>query len=94
MSGLAVLSLGLVSQCLGLGLLTFCLSRFTSAVVSVSLLAVPAITAVLAWILFAETLTLVNGLTFVVVLMGIYLAISAPKSVDEQSININLVNEG
>ncbi len=94
MSGLAVLSLGLVSQCLGLGLLTFCLSRFTSAVVSVSLLAVPAITAVLAWILFAETLTLVNGSTFIVVLMGIYLAISAPKSVDEQSININLVNEG
>ena len=78
-TGIAVVSLGLVSQCLGLGLLTFSLSRFSSAVVSVSLLAVPILTAILAWFFFAEPLSLVNSATFFVVLIGIYLAIFSPK---------------
>lgn len=74
----AVISLALISHCLGQGLLTFSLSHFTSAFVSVILLIVPAIAAILAWILFGEALSVPNLLAFAVVLLGIYGAIQAP----------------
>jgi len=76
---LAVISLSLISHCLGQGLLTFSLSHFTSAFVSVILLIVPAIAAILAWMLFGEALSIPNLLAFTVVLVGIYGAIQAPS---------------
>ena len=76
---LAVISLGLISQALGQGLLTYSLARYSSGFVAVSMLAIPAIAAVLALIIFDEQLSLSNCLAFAVVLGGIYLAISAEK---------------
>jgi drug/metabolite transporter (DMT)-like permease len=74
---LAILGLGLVSQVMGQGLLTYSLAEFSSGFVAVSMLSIPVIAAILAMLIFAEQLSLFNCLGFAVVLCGIYLAISA-----------------
>lgn len=73
----AVISLGLISQVIGQGLLTYSLKRFSSGQVAVSMLAIPVIAAILAMLIFSEQLSLLNWLAFSAVLVGIYLAISA-----------------
>ena len=80
---LAVIALALVSQVTGQGLLTYSLKRFSAGVVAVSMLAIPLIAATLAAIAFAERLSWLNWLAFLVVLVGIYLAISARHSEEE-----------
>lgn len=87
---LAVISLAIVSQVIGQGLLTYSLKRFSSGLVAVSMLAIPVIAALLAMIIFSEKLSLLNWLAFLVVLAGIYLAISA-QGIDEESL---LENQG
>lgn len=72
----AVVGLGLISQAIGQGLLTYSLARFDAGFVAVSMLAIPIIAAVLAMIIFAEQLSLFNCLGFAIVLCGIYLAVS------------------
>ena len=74
---LAIISLGLISQAMGQGLLTYSLAKFSSGFVAVSMLAIPAIAAILAMFIFAEQLSLFNWFAFAIVLYGIYLAISA-----------------
>ena len=74
---LAIIALGLISQAVGQGLLTYSPAKFPSSFVAVSMLAIPVIAAVLALIIFSEQLSLFNWLAFAVVLSGIYLAISA-----------------
>ena len=76
-SWLAIIGLGLISQALGQGLLTYSLAKFSSGFVAVSMLAIPVIAAILALGIFNEQLSLFNWLAFAVVLCGIYLAISA-----------------
>ena len=74
---LAVVGLGLISQAVGQGLLTYSLAKFSSSFVAVSMLAIPVIAAVLAMVIFTEKLSLFNWIAFGIVLCGIYLAISA-----------------
>ena len=76
----AVIGLGLISQAVGQGLLTYSLANFSSGFVAVSMLAIPVIAAVLAMVIFAEQLSLLNWLAFGIVLAGIYLAISAKNN--------------
>ena len=76
-SWLAIVGLGLISQAVGQGLLTYSLAKFPSSFVAVSMLAIPVIAAILALIIFSEQLSLYNWSAFAVVLSGIYLAISA-----------------
>ena len=76
---LAIISLGLISQGMEKGLLTYSLARYRSGFVAVFMLTILAIAAVLALIIFDEQLSLSNCLAFAVVLGGIYLAISAEK---------------
>lgn len=76
----AIIALALVSQVIGQGLLTYSLARFSSGFVAVSMLAIPVIAAVLAMLLFAETLSLFNWSAFAVVLIGIYLAVTAKNA--------------
>lgn len=59
--------------------------QVSSAFVAVALLAVPAIAAILALVLFGETLTFVNSIAFLVVLAGIYLALASPSSQHTES---------
>ena len=76
-SGVAVLGLTVITQMMGHGLLTYSLKQFSAGFVSVALLAVPVIAAILAMLLFAQTITIFNGFAFLVVLIGIYLSVSA-----------------
>jgi drug/metabolite transporter (DMT)-like permease len=70
----SVLALALVCQVLGQGLLAQSLNQLSSSFVATTLLLEPAIAAFIAWILFSEQLTLLNGLAFCIILLGIYLA--------------------
>ncbi|MEM9272408.1 MAG: DMT family transporter [Cyanobacteria bacterium P01_F01_bin.143] len=73
---LSIISLGLISQAIGQGLLTYSLARFSSGFVAVSMLSIPVIAAFLALLIFGEQLSLFNLLAFAIVLFGIYLAVS------------------
>lgn len=78
-SGLAVLAAALITQVTGHGLLTYSLKQFSAGLVSVALLAVPMIAAGLAMVIFGQTVSLGNAIAFLVVLVGIYLTVTAPK---------------
>ncbi|MGD1702670.1 DMT family transporter [Dapis sp. BLCC M229] len=82
-SWVLVILLGFVCQVLGQGLVNYCLKRLSSAFVAISLLLAPVITAILAWIIFSESLSLLNGGAFAVVLLGIYLAKSSNSAIKE-----------
>ncbi len=81
----AVISLAIISQVIGQGLLTYSLKSFPSGLVAVSMLTIPVIAAILATIIFSEKLSLLNWLAFLVVLTGIYLAVSA-QGIDKESL--------
>lgn len=68
-----VIGFAFVCQVVGQGLLVYCLKQFSSSFVAVFLLCEPAITAALAWLIFGESLGIVNGVAFVLTLGGIYL---------------------
>lgn len=74
---LAVIGLGLISEGLGQRLLADCMDKLSSRFVSLFLLLEPIVSAVLAWMIFAEQLSLTTWLGFAVVLTGIYLAKSS-----------------
>ncbi|MEK0190909.1 DMT family transporter [Microcoleus anatoxicus] len=87
---LAVIALAVICQAFGQGLLIHSLGRLSSGFVALFLLLEPVITAILAWILFCENLSLFNWLAFAVVLAGIYLAKfsnSADKKIKQKKIN-------
>jgi drug/metabolite transporter (DMT)-like permease len=71
---LAVSFLGIVCTGIGLGAVFHSLKIFSSGFVSLFLLLEPPIAAMLAWAFFAERLNLLNGLAFVITLLGIYLS--------------------
>ncbi|ACB50826.1 hypothetical protein cce_1476 [Crocosphaera subtropica ATCC 51142] len=80
---LAVIGLGVISEGLGQRLLADCLDKFSSSFVTMFLLLEPIVSAILAWIVFAEGLTSITGLGFVIILTGIYLAQSSHSAVHE-----------
>ncbi|MEG4282152.1 DMT family transporter [Microcoleus sp. A006_D1] len=77
---LAVIALAVICQAFGQGLLIHSLGRLSSGFVALFLLLEPVITAILAWMLFSESLSLFNWLAFSVVLAGIYLAKSSTSA--------------
>jgi drug/metabolite transporter (DMT)-like permease len=80
-SGAAVIAAALITQVLGHGLLTYSLKQFSAGLMSVALLAVPIIAAVLAMILFRQMIQVWSAVSFLVVLVGILLTVTAPKAV-------------
>ena len=82
----AIIGLGLISQAIGQGLLTYSLAKFSSGFVAVSMLSIPVIAAILAMLIFAEQLSLFNWIAFAIVLSGIYLAVSAKNNNLELSV--------
>ena len=62
-------------------LITYSLKRLSSGLVATILLLHPAITAILAWGFFSETLTWLNLLAFAVILFGAYLTTSSKGGV-------------
>jgi drug/metabolite transporter (DMT)-like permease len=75
-----------VSQVLGQGLITYSLNRLSSGVVALSYLLEPVLSALAAWVLFAETLSVFNLAAFMVVILGIYMAISSQSAVKEAAV--------
>ncbi len=78
-----VILLGLICQILGQGLVNYCLKRLSSGFVAVSLLLSPIMTAIFGWMIFSESLSILNGVAFAIVLLGIYLAKSSSSAVKE-----------
>ena len=81
---LAVIGLGILCNLIGVGALYYSLKQFSSGFVSLIMLLEPIIAAFLAWGFFEEELSFLNGLTFVLVLSGIYLA-KSDKVLDKNS---------
>ncbi|MCL1466709.1 DMT family transporter [Argonema galeatum A003/A1] len=78
---LFVISLPLICQVLGHGLLTYSLARLSSAVVSLVHLLEPVFGSIFAWAIFWERLSFSNWVGFAVVLIGLYLAVSSQAAV-------------
>ncbi len=78
-TGLAVLALALISQVVGHGLLAHSLKQLSSGLVSVLMLTIPIMSAMLAALVFGQRLGWANSIAFLVVLSGIYLAVSRPE---------------
>ncbi len=80
---LAVIGLGIISEGFGQRLLADCMDKLSSSFISLFLLLEPIVSAILAWVIFAESLSPTTGLGFVVVLTGIYLAQSSKSATKE-----------
>ncbi|NER24543.1 MAG: DMT family transporter [Symploca sp. SIO1C2] len=78
---LSVITLALLGQIIGQGSVAYSLNKLSSGLVAVTLLLVPAISAIIAWLIFAENLSLLNWLSLFVILLGIYLAVSSKEAV-------------
>ncbi|MDY6785411.1 MAG: DMT family transporter [Cyanobacteriota bacterium] len=78
---LAVIGLGAFCEGIGQRLLANSLNHFSSSFVCLFLLLEPLCSAILAWIIFAEKLSVVDGISFAVVLGGIYIAKSSQAAV-------------
>ena len=74
---LTVIALALVCQTFGQGLLVFSLKQFSSSFVGIFALLKPIVTALLAWVIFAEDISVANSIALVIILTGIYLAKSS-----------------
>ena len=74
---LIVIALAIVCQTFGQGLLVYSLKQFSSSFVGIFALLKPIFTAVLAWIIFAENISLTSGIALLLILLGIYLAKSS-----------------
>ena len=74
---LIVIALAVICQIFGQGLLVYSLKQFSSSFVALFMLLKPIVTALFAWLIFAEVLSLSNALALVLVLVGIYLAKSS-----------------
>lgn len=80
---LAAIGLGLICEGMGQRLLADSLNKLSSSFICLFLLLEPIVSAILAWIIFAESVSFSNWLAFAVVLSGIYLAKSSKTSTKE-----------
>lgn len=71
----------LFCQVFGQALIAYSLSKLSSGVVAVTLLLEPIIASFFAWIIFNEKISYFDGITFVVILAGIYLAQSSQSAI-------------
>ena len=80
---LAVIGLGLISEGLGQRLIAHCMEQLSSSFIALFLLLEPIISALLAWLIFAEGLSSTTWVGFAVILTGIYLAQSSSAAIQE-----------
>jgi drug/metabolite transporter (DMT)-like permease len=76
-----VVALAFFSQVIGHGLITYSLNYLSSGVVAVTMLLDPVISAIFAWIILSEQISLVSGLFCCIVLLGIYVSLSSKYAV-------------
>lgn len=87
----AVIALALLSQVIGHGLIIYSLNYVSSGVVAVTMLLDPVISAIFAWIILSEHITILNGLLSCIVLLGIYVSLSSNYAVKTNTIESNMV---
>ncbi len=80
---LAVLSLAVICQVIGQGLLAYSLDKLSSGFIAIVLLLDPVLAAFGGWVCFGESITLVDGLCFLGVLVGVAIATSSESSIQE-----------
>ncbi|MBZ8181481.1 DMT family transporter [Oscillatoria salina] len=76
---LAVFTLAIVGQLLAVGFVTYSLSQLSASLVALVFLLDPVLTAIAAWFAFEETLNLSNAISFAIVLLGVYLGLTAKQ---------------
>jgi drug/metabolite transporter (DMT)-like permease len=89
---LAVVSLAIVGQILGDGLITYSLSYFSASFVALVFLLDPVLTAIAAWFAFGETLNLANAIAFAIILFGVYCGITATQAKTDPDPPANLID--
>ncbi|MGB3531929.1 MAG: DMT family transporter [Microcoleaceae cyanobacterium] len=77
----SVISLAVVCQIIGVGLLAYCLNRFSAEFISICHLLTPIFSSVAAWIIFGEILGLDIWVGFSCVLVGIYFTLSSHSTI-------------
>lgn len=77
---LLVIALAVVCQTLGQGLLVYSLKQFSSSFVAIFMLLKPVVSAILAWMILAENLSIFNAAAVIFILIGIYFAKSSKSS--------------
>ncbi|NET81141.1 MAG: DMT family transporter [Moorea sp. SIO1F2] len=77
----SVIALAFVGQMLGIGLWTYCLKKISSGFASLVGLIVPVFSALEGWAILSEPLTFLALVSFVVILVGMYLAISSRSAI-------------
>ena len=88
---LAVICLAVLCQIIGQGLLTHNLKQFSSGFVTLLMLIEPLLTALFAFLIFAEKLSVLNCFAFILVLMGIYIAkLSIGSGKVEEKTNLDI----
>ena len=80
---LAVVGLALISQTIGQSLVAYSLNQLSSGLVAITFLLEPVVAAAVAWVLFAETLSLLNAIGFTLVILGIYVALSSQSAIKQ-----------
>ena len=84
---LILVALAIVCQVIGQGLLVYSLKRFSSSFLAVFFLLEPILAALLAWMIFAENLNLFNGIAFIFIIAGIYIAKSSNSAMKQAMVN-------
>ena len=80
---LAVICLAVICQALGQVLVAYSLNNLSSGFVALFLVLDPVLTAIEAWVIFSEKLILLDWIAFLLVLLGIYLALSSKSSTQQ-----------
>lgn len=71
----------LFCQVFGQALVAYSLSKLSSGVVAVTLLFEPVVASFFAWLIFNEQISFSDGIIFVIILLGIYLAQSSKSAI-------------
>lgn len=77
----SAIALALVGQILGIGLWTYSLKKLSSGFASLVGLVAPALSAIEGWAFLSEKIGLLTGVSFFVILIGMYLAISSTSAI-------------
>ncbi|MDY7007241.1 MAG: DMT family transporter [Cyanobacteriota bacterium] len=75
-----VIALALFGQILGIGLWTYCLKKLSAGFASLLALLIPSLSAIEGWVIFSENLNFLTMVSIIVILLGMYLAISSKST--------------
>ena len=81
---LAVISLAIICQAVGQGLVAYSLNKLSASFVALFLVIDPVLSAIEAWIIFSERLSLLSWMAFAIVLLGIFITLYS-KSIVKQN---------